>query len=472
MALTASRGATVQRRIAITRLSAPALAVTFASLFAGATFAIALVLRHRSYHSAAFDLAFFDQIVWNTSQGRWFETTFVPYNFAGQHFEPILTGFAALYRIAPGPETLLAVQAVALSAATIPLYLSGKTLLRSNALAAAFAASFLLLPQVHGAVLFDFHPEVMAPGLLFSSLAFAVRGRMTASVVALGATLLLKEDMALAVIGFATVYWHLGYRRLSAQTMMAAVLYLVFVSLLMAVIRGGATSDLMGRYAYLPGDSPADWLLSPLRVANQFITGGAALATFAAVASMAGLPLLSAVGTGAIPALLLNGLTSHPEQAELTLHYGIVPIVMLTMGALLGLARLSQCLRSKAATLSAVAAGVAFIVGSPLGPVQFDPSQYEPPQNADIRTRAIALIPHGASVSAQSGMLPHLSERREAYEFPDLRDAQFVLVDRGAWRSQQSIAAGFEETLEALPSLGYCPMLLDSNVELYRRCIQ
>src|SRR5947209_3883019 len=37
--------------------------------------------RHAAYQSNAYDLGFFDQIVWNTSQGRWFETSFVKYNF-------------------------------------------------------------------------------------------------------------------------------------------------------------------------------------------------------------------------------------------------------------------------------------------------------------------------------------------------------------------------------------------------------
>src|SRR6266508_669964 len=71
---------------------------------AWAVFSWALVAQHRAFQSHAYDLGFFDQIIWNTSHGRWFATTFVPYNFLGQHMEPVLLPFAALYRLWPQPE--------------------------------------------------------------------------------------------------------------------------------------------------------------------------------------------------------------------------------------------------------------------------------------------------------------------------------------------------------------------------------
>jgi hypothetical protein len=81
----------------------------------------------------------------------------------------------------------------------------------------------------------------------------------------------------------------------------------------------------------------------------------------------------------------------------------------------------------------------------------------------------IAVVPPDAAVSAQSGLLPHLSQRRAVWEFPRLESADYVIVDRTGWRSSQAGGAGFERTLNALPSLGYCPMLIDDGVTLYRR---
>ena len=68
---------------------------------AWAVFSWALLARHRAGYSAAYDLGFFDQIVWNTAHGRWFATSFLKYNFAGEHMEPVLLLYAAVYRFVP-----------------------------------------------------------------------------------------------------------------------------------------------------------------------------------------------------------------------------------------------------------------------------------------------------------------------------------------------------------------------------------
>ena len=51
------------------------------------------VLRHQSYHSFGFDLGLFNQVFWNTTQGRPFESTMsqalpVPHSLLGGHFSP------------------------------------------------------------------------------------------------------------------------------------------------------------------------------------------------------------------------------------------------------------------------------------------------------------------------------------------------------------------------------------------------
>src|SRR5205807_1397038 len=51
-----------------------------------------------------------------------------------------------------------------------------------------------------------------------------------------------------------------------------------------------------------------------------------------------------------------------------------------------------------------------------------------------------ALIPPDASLSAQTGLAPHLSHRRVQWEFPRLRGADYVIVQDGGVRSTQSQA--------------------------------
>lgn len=42
---------------------------------------------------------------------------------------------------------------------------------------------------------------------------------------------------------------------------------------------------------------------------------------------------------------------------------------------------------------------------------------------------AFAQIPAGASIAAQSGLAPHLSQRAQIWEFPVLNDAEYVILD-------------------------------------------
>ena len=51
-------------------------------------------LRHEPYDSFGFDLSLFDQVFWDTTQGRPFESTMsqglpVPHSLLGDHFSPI-----------------------------------------------------------------------------------------------------------------------------------------------------------------------------------------------------------------------------------------------------------------------------------------------------------------------------------------------------------------------------------------------
>src|SRR5690349_19289638 len=80
--------------------------------FQTALFTWALLAQHRSFNSNGWDLAWFDQIVWNTAQGRPFETSFADWNFLGEHVEPVLLLFAAVYRVKPDVEVLLLTQVI------------------------------------------------------------------------------------------------------------------------------------------------------------------------------------------------------------------------------------------------------------------------------------------------------------------------------------------------------------------------
>ncbi len=460
----------------------------------GATIYAIFGLRvYRSLHASAFDLAFFDQILWNTAHGRWFETTYVAYNFLGQHFELLLLPLALLYRLGAGPQTLVVVQAAGAALAALPLYIAGRRLLRAPA-AALLAVAYLVSPALQRGVDFGFHPDLFEPLAAFGALAALLWRRDRLFLLAVVLLLLLKEDAFLVALGLGWIALLCGRKRLGLSVIAVSLAWGVLVlALIMPHLRHGASSDLAERYGYL-GDKPlaivAGALLHPDRVLGHLAAPVPATAVFVLLAGFAFLPLLAPdVLLAAIPAALVGLLSTHPQQRALDVQYGAPVLTLVVVAVMFGAARaerwaprlaarLSRCSRARAFRrlargLPACALAAALLAAYLRGPY--------PPERAAARwrfaddgsaaalARVSGLIPPDASLSAQTGLAPHLSQRRVQWEFPRLKDAEYVILQTNGIRSSQSLLAGFDQTAASLPALGYQPIASDGTIRLYRR---
>lgn len=431
-----------------------ALTLLLASGFA-AWFATVALLRWNSYETNAFDLGFFDQVIWNTSRGDWFQTTFVPYNFAGQHLEPVLLAFLPAYSLGAGPPVLLLTQAVVAAGAAVPLYLAARRFTLPAWLAVAVAASYLANPYLQRAIAFDFHPEVMVALPAFAA-AWAIAARRTRLAVVLAlSTLLFKEDavfVALALAGLALLN---GQRRPAAIISAAALAWAALVVLVvLPLARHGAPSDLVQRYGYLAGGRDgfgllASVVLHPWRPLAE-LTAPANLWTAAIFLACSGLLALARpwLLVPLLPGLALAILSAHPQQKALELHYAAELVPVAVLATLLAALTLRQRIAAPLlASLVLVPAVLGAIVLHPL------PSAHgDPPSGAHLAAlgEAVALVPADpdVSVSAQSGVLPRLTRRGQAFEFPSNFDrADYVVVDRYGFRSSQSLADGFDPKL-------------------------
>jgi uncharacterized membrane protein len=416
----------------------PALAtMAGVSILAGTAFAILAVLRHRAYRSMAMDFAFFDQIVWNTAEGRWFQTSFVPYNFMGQHVEPILLLFAGLYRITPSPLWLLVVQAGSVALAATLLFSLARRRLRSAQRAALLSGAFLLSPNLHSALAFDYHSEVLSAAFVFGGMLLVHRGRVAAGAALLIGTLLLKEDAALVLLGLTLPLWWFGHRRAALVIgTVGIVWFAVVVGLYMPWVRGGP-SDLDSRYAHL--GAGVDGIVSgivrdPVGAARFALGERQRIGLAGMIGSQGGLPLLAPVSLAAsAPVAAVQLLSNHPPQQMLRLQYGAQVLPLVTLASLEGLRRLAGMSKPRLDTagpvLLAIGAVAAFLLTSPFSPARFDPAVYRRPSNADAIEIAIEMVPADASVSAQSGIAAHLSQRRHIWEFPVLHGAEYVVID-------------------------------------------
>lgn len=407
--------------------SAAAWAIAFACLAS---------LRHLAFATARFDLGNMVQAVWSTGHGHFLESTSgsgVQFNRLGVHFDPILALFAPLWWLWPSPLALVVVQALALGAGALPVYWLGRKHLPSPTVAAWFAAAYLLYAPLQWLPLDDFHPIALGVPLLLYALWYLDEDRLAAfAVVALLASLT-GEEMP-AVVGLLGIWYAFRRRRarIGGLIFIAGLLgsAIVFYVLIPALSPG--KSPLAERYEGF-GGSPAGIAAAlvqrPLDVIAALSSGrdiGYVLLLFV---PWAGLFLLEPLlALGAAPMLLLNLISTNPNQTTISFHY-TAPIIPFLVGAsVLGTARLPRSV-VRHAGLFVLAL---MTLGLVLSPGRLVVS-YVHDLGGAKRTATLAaleLVPPGAPVTASNRLGAHLSSRRVIFTFPVLGDAQWAVVDR------------------------------------------
>lgn len=424
------------------------------AVFIGFWIATALV-RWRDFEVAAFDFAFFDQVVWNTSEGRIFETTLGPYNYAGQHFQPVLLPFAAAYRLGASPLVLLEAQAVVCGLAAMVLFEAGRALRLPLAVSVAAALAYLANPHLHRALIFDFHPETMIALPAFAAVWAFAAGRPRVGLACGLSVLLFKEDAVFVAIALSVCAAGLGAWRYGAVLAAVAAAWAIVVILVyMPSVREGVPSDLIPRYQTVLGDRTGGdgllWMVThPIEVLRALASPGRARTLGAFV--LGGGPWLLAAPLQAltlIPSLALSLLSSHQPQHQLQMHYAVEMVPVAVIAGLFGARRLLRLL--PAGVLAASMCLVALVALWSLGPAPVFAEGRGAPTEAhrEAVALAVALIPPHDSVSAQSSVAPRLAHRETLWEFPARwSEADWVVVDRYGSRSSQSIGAGFDSAL-------------------------
>ena len=435
--------------------------------------------RWSNYTTGGFDLGFFDQVVYNTAHGRIFENSFVWYNFAGQHFEPVLFFFVPGYWLGGGPLLLTLTQATVVACAVVVLFLAARRWSLPPWVAAAVTAAWVVSPYLHRALNFDFHPEVMLALPLFGAAWAIAAGRPRVAAVLALSLLLFKEDAALVAIAVGILLWWRGYRREGAVTAAIAVAWaVVIVLIVMPLAREGRPSDLVERYGYLV-DATSQGALVPALLTHPWVIPQALLTphhlwTIVLVVGVSA-PLAFArpwLLLLVLPSVAVSVLSSYPDQSGLYFHYSaeIVPlaVVLGIVGAERLVSRVPPALIATAAMAPAIAA---FSLMSPFAPWRSEENAPSAEHRAAVAA-ALALVPSDetVSVSAQSGLVARLSHRVGIYEFPGHADgrADWVVVDQYGYRSSQSVADGFDAKLQAVRDT-YQEVYDIDGVEVFRR---
>lgn len=148
-----------------------------------------------------FDLAIYNQAMFNSLSGNLMNVSLHPHNYFGDHFEPILILLLPLYAIANHPLTLILIQTLVLAVTIWPIYIIASKYL-SGYWPNLIAVSWLLNPIVYAASVFEFHAIIFTACLLIWSIYFYKQNNYLLWLAFITLTLLSREDAALSIIAF------------------------------------------------------------------------------------------------------------------------------------------------------------------------------------------------------------------------------------------------------------------------------
>ncbi len=188
------------------RLSARSLHIVGAlSLAFFIVWTLLFLLKHHSFNTDIIDSGVYSNVVFNSSEGRWFHSSHYGYHSLGEHFSPIVLIFVPLFWIEPSLLWMIVAQAAALAVCPVILFFILRECVPGPKTAGIFAMFAALLWIAFPALLNalgGFHPSTLAPPFILLAFLFLLRERWLWFWATMAFLLLFKENLSLVWIAF------------------------------------------------------------------------------------------------------------------------------------------------------------------------------------------------------------------------------------------------------------------------------
>jgi uncharacterized membrane protein len=429
-------------------------------VFYASYFSFFTVRNHWNLRTAAFDMAIEDNVVFNAMRGELLKASpmFGP---EGTHLGHHATFFAYVlvpfYALAPRAETLLIIQATLIGAAVIPLFLFARNRLGAYQ-AALIAALYVFYAPLHGANLYDFHYPPLGIGFVFWLAYLVDIGKYRWAVLPLLLSLSVREDMALSVFVLGAYFLLSGVKpRAGLALSIVGIGYFLFMKMaLMPYIRDGELSFVWFYEKLKPEGGPGGFAGVLTTIAgNPSYTMGTLLISakvkyfLQVLVPFAFLPFRRSIGfvfclPGMVMTLLSSRHASYDIGFQYTTHWALemflASIVVLTMikapehaGDQRGETRVRSWLLAIVFAMAATSYQHGAILQhntarGGFGAFKFDRTERDVERYEQLMALR-SLIPPEAKVAGTERVLPHLSNRPDAYTIrsPGIRDAEYIM---------------------------------------------
>lgn len=421
------------------------------------------ILDHHTLGTTIYDLGIYENLVWQTANGHFLDCTLIKGgNHIGAHFDPILWLVGKVYHFYEHAETLLVFQTLWLASGAFAVWKLAMNRLRNEWMAAILGSVYLLYPGLHGINMFDFHSlALVVPTMMWAVYLVDVGGfKRYWFVFAL--LLATREDVSLICCFLGTYAILMGRTRTGLLTILLSLIYLATIkkfvmpdsSLLMASSKAYSYTYFFEEMIPHKTEGARGFVitlvtnpLGALRVLfkeEKLLYFLHLLLPLLAVPFAAGRKLvLSVYG------FVFLGLASRKYVYNLHFHYSAVLLPMLFAALPDGVLRISESRRLRALGLEKARIAWSLVLGmlaatavtsSKYGAIfpnaSFKAGWSRPARfmNGEQRERYakvkewIAQMGPDAAVSATNDLGPHISNRRKAYHWPTVNDADYLFL--------------------------------------------
>jgi uncharacterized membrane protein len=434
--------------------------IFFILLFFGLIYCSISIVNHYQFRTSALDLGFNTHALY--CYAHFINPRFMAnpeINYLGNHFTPLIILFVPLYFLF-GSYTLLIIQIIAVLAGGLGIYYYARLKTRYTWLPVIILFQFYSLWGIYSALAYDFHFAVVAAMLVPWFIYFYETDNRKWVLVFLLLILLCKENIALWMVFIMTgLYVKDNFRKLRTSPfyslslfLIAGLYFILVVGLIMPAINKGAVPVYFKNYYSHIGQSFPEMIVNlfthPKNTFDLFFKNIYPDKPFNGIKTELYLVILASGGIALlfkpyylimlIPVFTQKMLSREPVLWGTLYHYSIefIPIISLALfdwinsfhNKKIGYILVIIFMLSTPLTSLKLMDKRKSVWYSPVLMQFYSKQHYDRSLNYREIYTALKLIPDSASVSAHFAVAPHIANREKIYQFPIIKDAEYIVL--------------------------------------------
>lgn len=417
-------------------------------IFCCVLYSFIAITSHNHFQTFGWDLGYFDQLIWKVSRGIYPFSTLSQVNLLAGHFAPILFLFAPLYWIWSDPRVLLIAQSVLMVLAAWPLYLLAFEKTQNKLFSFTVVFSYLFFIGTQWSILNEFHEITVVP--LFLTIVFYAleKGKKVMFWLGIIGLFFAKEEIAILVAAIGLmIFFYFKKKKLGISLMIFSLLFFFFLTnFFMPAIseKGIYQHEHLSSVAKTPQEFLLKIVVDPFFALRSLVTPPEKINTLASsLLSFSLLPIFAPLGIllPLIEQFLIRFLYTGPQYTfwQNVNHHAAPTAMLLAISSIYGATVLikkihlskSRILRIIAVFIFAATVGQDILLKAPIHSIfkkQFYETQSWMKDNSILLTKVNGFSPD-VPIATQNSLFPHLSQREKIYLLPELKDAEFIMVD-------------------------------------------